>query len=250
MAVVSPCPPGSRCAVSTAPDSSCRWLQVRSSSSRGMTRSPSACATSTGTPERRPGSMGTPASKGSVPQQDRRPRPSPRVGEQQPASERRTAAEADEQHPTSGRGGVEPGAEPGHRLGERLGDGSADAAVGEPGVAAPLSDRRPHRGVGEVLREVVGEGRDLLLVRPAAVQEDDERRVRVGRSSTGGHGLAERRHRGSSSTTRPAVRRPPQRRTSPARSSGATGAAFSNSPQDSRGSIHITSNSLPSGSTP
>ena len=47
-----------------------------------------------------------------------------------------------------------------------------------------------------------------------------------------------------------AVRTPPQVRTSPPRSSRSTGAAFAYSPQSSRGSIHMTSNSLPSGSTP
>ena len=159
-----------------------------------MTVSASPCATSTGTPASRPGSIGTPASNGSVPSRIAAPAHRRRVGEQQPAGERRAAAEADEQHRVPAALGVEPGPEPGHRLGERLRDRSADAAVGEPGVAAALGDRRPHRGVGQVLRQVVGERRDLLLVRPAAVQQDDERRVRVGRAAVRRRPLAERRH--------------------------------------------------------
>jgi hypothetical protein len=51
-------------------------------------------------------------------------------------------------------------------------------------------------------------------------------------------------------TSRPAVPTPDHRRTSAPRSSRSTGAAFSYSPHSSRGSIHMTSNSLPSGSTP
>lgn len=48
----------------------------------------------------------------------------------------------------------------------------------------------------------------------------------------------------------PEVRTPVQRRTSPGRSSWSMGAAFSDEPHCSRGSIHMSSNSLPSGSVP
>ena len=46
------------------------------------------------------------------------------------------------------------------------------------------------------------------------------------------------------------VRTPLQRRTSPSRSRWSMGAAFSYGPHSSRGSIHMSSNSLPSGSVP
>ena len=48
----------------------------------------------------------------------------------------------------------------------------------------------------------------------------------------------------------PAVRTPLQRRTSPARSRWSIGAECSYGPHSLRGSIHISSNSLPSGSAP
>jgi mannose-6-phosphate isomerase-like protein (cupin superfamily) len=54
----------------------------------------------------------------------------------------------------------------------------------------------------------------------------------------------------SSGTSSAAVRTPPQRATSPGRSRRSTGAVFSYSPQLAFGSIHMTSNSLPSGSRP
>ena len=63
-------------------------------------------------------------------------------------------------------------------------------------------------------------------------------------------GRRERRrgHDGSTGTSSAAVRTPAHCRTSPARSSRATGAASACSPQLAFGSIHMTSNSLPSGS--
>ena len=54
----------------------------------------------------------------------------------------------------------------------------------------------------------------------------------------------------STGTSSAAVRTPAHRRTSAGRSSRSMGAAFSYSPHCARGSIHITSNSLPSGSLP
>ncbi len=179
--------------------------------------------------------------------------PARRVGQEQPPGEGRATAEPDEQDRPVARGGVEPAPEPGHRVRQRLGDGPADAAVGEPREPAALGDRRPHGGVRQVLRQVVGQRRDLLLVGTPAVQQHDQRGVRVGRATARDDGLAERRrlaHEDASSTIRPAVRRPAQRRTSPARSRRSVVALSAIAPHSARGSIHITSNSLPSGSTP
>src|SRR6476619_1809718 len=69
-----------------------------------------------------------------------------------------------------------------------------------------------------------------------AVRRDDR-----GREALAGH-------HSSTGTSSAAVRTPAHRRTSPGRSRRSTGAALAKSPQLNLGSIHITSNSLPSGS--
>ena len=148
-----------------------------------------------------------------------------RVVEDQAAGEGGAAAEPDEHdRPARRASASSQPPEPLHGLRERLGDGTADAAVGEPGVAAALGDRRSHRRVGQPARQVPGEVDDVLLVGAAAVQQHDQRGVRVGRAAVRQTGSANVVTR-VSSTIRPAVRRPPQRRTSPARSSRSVGGA-------------------------
>ena len=184
--------------------------------------------------------------------EDRRSRPAIRVVEQEAAREGRSTAEADEQHGAlRGRGLDQPPAEPVHRRAQRLRHRASDAAVGEPREAAALRDRRAHRGVRRTRGQVGGQGEDLALVRPAAVQQDHERRGRGVGPRRRNDDRAERAHEvGSIGRSSSAVRTPVHVWSSPRRSRGSIGAELSNSPQPARGSIHCTSNSCPSGSCP
>ena len=173
------------------------------------------------------------------------------VVQHQAAGEGGPSTEADQQHWAAHWGDVvQPAAEPVHGVPERLGDRAADAAVGEPCEPAALDDRRPHRCVRRTGRQVRGEADDVALVRAATVQEHHERCNRV----LGAVRRDDRRREGraghhvSTGTSSAAVRTPLHRRTSPGRSRRSTGAALAKSPQLALGSIHITSNSLPSGS--
>ena len=191
--------------------------------------------------------------EGQRPVEDRGPGVPRRVGQHEPAGERRPTTEAGQDDGPSCRGDlVEPGAEPRHRLGQALGDRPPDAAVGEPRVAAPLADGRAHGGVRRTGRQVTGEADDVALVGATAVQQHDQRPRRVVLAGgPGDDGVGEGAHRaGPAWSMWPAVRTPPQVRTSAARSSRSTGASCSKRPQSARGSIHMTSNSLPSGSLP
>jgi hypothetical protein len=175
-----------------------------------------------------------------------------RVVEQQSAGERGAAAEPDQDdRPPGRRRLVEPAAEPVHRVAQRLRDGPADAAVGEPGVPAALGDRRSDRRVCRPGGEVLGEADDVALVAAPSVEQDDQRRRRVRRAGCGDDRVGEAGHAPVvSGTIWPAVRTPDHRSSSRCRSSASTGAVFSYSPHACRGSIHMTSNSLPSGSAP
>ncbi len=155
-----------------------------------------------------------------------------RVGQDETAGKRSAAAETDQDHrPPDRRHLVEPVAEPAHGRCQGLRDRSADASVGEPREPAAVADRRPDCGVCSIGGQVRCEREDLALVRAAAVQQDDQRRGGV-RGAVGRHNRrVERGHDGSTGTSSAAVRTPPQRATSPVRSSRSTGAAFSYSPQ-------------------
>jgi misacylated tRNA(Ala) deacylase len=84
--------------------------------------------------------------------------------------------------------------------------------------------------------------------RPARSAASRSSRSRARARGSGGCGCAS--PTGDRDQASRAVATPLQRRSSAARSSGSTGAACSCAPHSSRGSIHITSNSLPSGSAP
>ena len=171
-----PCPPGSRRPTVGAPEVLCRYSQVRSSSSRGITWSASPCATNTGRCASRAGRPAPRRRTAGCRRGWRHPR-SDRVGQHEPAGERRSPTEPDEHdRPTGGRDGIQPGPEPPHRGVERLGHRATDAAVGEPRVATALGDRRPDRRVRHSRRQVRCERQDLLLVRAAAVEQHDEGR--------------------------------------------------------------------------
>ena len=174
------------------------------------------------------------------------------VVEQEPVGERRAAAEPNQDNRPAGRcDSVKPAAEPVHRLAQRRRDRAPDAAIGEPRVPAALGDRRPDRRVRGPGGQVLGEAGDVAFVRAAPVQQDDQGRRRVRGPGSGDDGVGKARHAlVGSATIWPAVRTPDHRSISAWRSSRSMGAAFSYSPQASRGSIHMISNSLLSGSAP
>ena len=138
------------------------------------------------------------------------------------------------------------------------------APISEGGGYAWFANRGIGRPVAESLAEtmawfvtwlddVAPVGRPVVLVRSPAMEEHDQRTVGSRVSSPFDGGSGERGHNRAPSVSgamRPAVRTPVQRCTSPARSRWSMGAAFSYGPHSSRGSIHMSSNSLPSGSAP